>query len=90
MSNYYHQFCFPYLRSSLISRPVSRSNDEEISQAWWLLPIFFMWIGGIIAWVALRERIENKAKQLLIWGFIFTAFWVFIAIISSGIGSCAH
>lgn len=50
-------------------------NYRDASGAWYLLPIFFGFIGGIIMWLALRNEDPRKAK-----------YGVYVGIISSVIG----
>ena len=45
---------------------------ESVSGAWWLLPIFFTWLGGLIAWAVTKARDPKKARSMLIWGIILT------------------
>lgn len=33
---------------------------QPVSGAWWLLPIFFIWLGGLIAWAATKDRYEKS------------------------------
>ena len=40
---------------------------SPVSGAWWLLPIFFTWLGGLIAWAVTKARDPKKAKSMLIW-----------------------
>ena len=42
------------------------------SAAWWLLPIFFSVIGGIIAWVCVKDTDPRMAKNCLILGIVIT------------------
>ena len=42
------------------------------SAAWWLLPIFLSWLGGIIAWLGVKDRDPRMAKNCLILGIILT------------------
>lgn len=45
---------------------------EPVSGAWWLLPIFFTWLGGLIAWAVTKARDPKKARSMLIWGIVLT------------------
>ena len=45
--------------------------EKPRSNLWFLVPIFFGVIGGIIAFLFLRRESPNKAKKCLIVGFIF-------------------
>ena len=42
------------------------------SAAWWLLPIFLGWFGGLIAWLSVKDRDPRMAKKCLIIGIILT------------------
>ena len=50
-----------------------------VSGAWWLLPIFLTWVGGLIAWAVTKDRDPRKAKSMLSWGigltFLYIALW---------------
>ena len=64
------------------------------SRWWYLLPIFFQIIGGVIAYFILRDDDPKKAKNCLWLGITLTAikiglFVVFISICTS-IGPCAE
>ena len=38
---------------------------RKVSWAWWLLPIFLMWIGGLIAWGCTKKKIGERAKDYI-------------------------
>ena len=58
------------------------------SAAWWLLPIFFSLIGGIIAWACIKDRDPRMAKNNLILGIILTVLPVaVIMVIALGIAA---
>jgi len=72
------------------------SDDEyyttyrNASAAWYLLPIFFAIIGGIIMWLALRNEDPRKAKKGLIVGIIMMALgFVFWFLVFAAIGASA-
>jgi len=71
------------------------SQEERIRSRWWyLLPIFFQIIGGVISYFILRNDDPKKAKNCLWLGIVLTAikigfFVIFISICTS-IGSCAE
>ena len=61
------------------SNPQPRYNNSPsngpyvgVSAAWWLLPIFFSFIGGIIAWVCVKDTDPRMAKNCLILGIAIT------------------
>ena len=45
---------------------------REVSGAWWLLPIFMGWLGGLIAWLINREDDPHKARAMLITGIVIS------------------
>ena len=62
--------------------------SEKIRSRWWyLVPIFFGLIGGIIAYFAIRKDDPQKAKKCLWVGIILTMINVImsISLASSGI-----
>ena len=70
------------------------SQEERVRSRWWyLLPIFFQIIGGVIAYFILRNDDPKKAKNCLWLGIVLTAikigfFVIFISLCTS-IGACA-
>jgi len=53
------------------------STDQHVSKWWYLLPIIFGIIGGIVAWFRFRKTNPNKAQRFVIAGLLFTmAGWV--------------
>jgi uncharacterized membrane protein len=57
------------------------------SRAWYLVPIFFGLIGGIIAYFAIRRDDPQKAKKCLYLGIILTVINIIvnISLVSTGI-----
>jgi hypothetical protein len=51
---------------------------QSVSGAWWLLPIFFNWLGGLIAWAVTKSRDPKKAKSMLIWGIIIAVIEIIL------------
>ena len=61
---------------------------EKIRSRWWyLVPIFFGLIGGIIAYFAIRRDDPQKAKKCLYIGIILTVINIVvnISLVSTGI-----
>ena len=48
------------------------------SGIWYLLPIFFGIIGGVIAYFVIKQDDPKKAKNCLILGFVLTAIQIII------------
>ena len=62
--------------------------SEKIRSRWWyLVPIFFGLIGGIIAYFAIRRDDPQKAKKCLWVGIILTVINIIvnISLASSGV-----
>lgn len=45
---------------------------RPVSGAWWLAPILFGWLGGLIAWAVVRARDARMARALLVTGIAVT------------------
>jgi len=43
----------------------------QTSWAWWLLPLFFTWLGGLIGFFCVGRRNKGKALGLLIFGIVW-------------------
>lgn len=56
------------------------------SSLWFLLPIFFNVIGGVIAYFIIKDDDPRKAKNCLLLGIILTAISVAIFIVPIWIG----
>ena len=59
----------------ITSAPQYAPTAKKTSAAWWLMPIFLMWIGGVVAWLVVRETDKAKAKHMLWLGIATTFFW---------------
>jgi hypothetical protein len=46
--------------------------------AWWLLPILMGWMGGLLAWLLLRDQDPARARAMLVTGILATVVWVVI------------
>jgi FtsH-binding integral membrane protein len=55
--------------------------DRSRSNAWFLLPIFFGIIGGIIAFFVLRQDDPQKARNCLYLGIIFMIIGIIVNIL---------
>jgi len=45
---------------------------QQVSAAWYLVPLFFGIIGGIIAWAVNKDKDPKRARNLLIFGLVWT------------------
>ena len=79
------------------SNPQPRYNNSPsngpyvgVSAAWWLLPIFFSFIGGIIAWACVKDRDPGMAKNCLILGIAITVVPIAISLLMVSIASMPY
>jgi hypothetical protein len=63
--------------SMTFSPPASR---RTVSGAWWLLPIFMGWLGGVIAWLVNKDVDPSKARAMLITGIVISALVLVLAV----------
>jgi hypothetical protein len=61
----------------------------RVSGAWWLLPVFLLALGGLIAFIGVVRRLPGMAFAMLILGFALTLVLYFVlrAVVSSLAGS---
>lgn len=59
------------------------ANKQKPTTSWFLLPIFFGIIGGLIGYAKVRDRDKSMANMILIVGIVFTfiAPFIWLAII---------
>ena len=75
------------------SNPQPRYNNSQRngpyggkpSAAWWLLPIFLGWGGGLIAWACVKDRDPRMARNCLILGIVFTVAPFAISLLMIGV-----
>ena len=80
------------------SNPQPRYNNSQSngpyggkpSAAWWLLPIFFSFIGGIIAWACVKDRDPSMAKNCLILGIVLTVVPFAVGLLMVSIASLPY
>jgi TIR domain len=63
-----------------------RADSQKVSGAWWIAPIFFGILGGLIAWAVNRERSPSTARTMLIVGAVCSVVW-FAVLASNGSSS---
>lgn len=52
--------------------------EEKISGAWWLMPVFLTWVGGLVAWLVNKDKAPKRSKSMLIWGIVLTFLYPII------------
>ncbi|MGA2159812.1 MAG: hypothetical protein ABSG90_11420 [Dehalococcoidia bacterium] len=57
------------------------SGKEKINPAWWLLPIFFTWLGGLIAWFVNKNKNAKTARNMLLGGLGMIVVQVVLVIV---------
>lgn len=53
---------------------------QHVSGAWYLVPLFFGIIGGIIAWAVTKDRDPKRATNLLIFGLVWSMVPILIGL----------
>jgi hypothetical protein len=59
----------------------SPAPRRQVSGAWWLLPIFMGWLGGLIAWLVNRDLDPDKARLMLITGIAVSVLLVVVFVL---------
>ncbi len=54
----------------------------KVSGAWWLLPIFMGWLGGLIAWLVNKDADPQKARAMLITGISISVAIFVLAVVA--------
>ena len=60
------------------SRPAT--PQRRVSGAWWLLPIFMGWLGGLIAWLVNKDVDPQRARSMLITGIAISVVLVILLV----------
>jgi hypothetical protein len=53
---------------------------RRVSGAWWLLPIFMGWLGGLIAWLVNKDADPKRARAMLITGIAVSAVLIILLV----------
>lgn len=53
---------------------------RSVSGAWWLLPILAGWLGGLIAWLLVKDSDPRKARAMLLTGIGISALLVVLLV----------
>ena len=54
--------------------------QRRVSGAWWLLPIFMGWLGGLIAWLVNKDADPKRARAMLITGIAVSVVLVILLV----------
>ena len=73
--------CGAQVKGMAMSNVAPSNAAQHVSGAWYLLPFFFGIIGGIIAWAVNKDKDPKRARNLLIFGLL----WTFVPLIIIGI-----
>ncbi|MFN0147970.1 MAG: toll/interleukin-1 receptor domain-containing protein [Dehalococcoidia bacterium] len=51
---------------------------QAVSGAWWLAPIVFSFLGGLVAYFVIKPANPKTAKNMLIAGIVMTPVWIIV------------
>jgi hypothetical protein len=68
----------PSTQAASWSRPAT--PQRRVSGAWWLLPIFMGWLGGLIAWLVNKDVDPQRARSMLITGIAISVILVILLV----------
>lgn len=57
------------------------ARDDRPSRAWYLVPLMFGVLGGIVGYIAVRNDDLKMANKLLVLGFVISAIPFFIMLL---------
>src|SRR5438132_14075837 len=72
--------CGAPVKGMAMSSVAPSNAAQHVSGAWYLAPLFFGIIGGIIAWAVNKDKDPKRARNLLIFGLVWTLLPVVIAL----------
>ena len=62
-------------------RTVQQCVTQSVSNLWWLLPVFLAWVGGLAAWLVVKDKAPKKARYMLLGGLGITVLQGVLAVI---------
>jgi hypothetical protein len=69
----------PMAAAATIPPPSTRpAVGRPTHPAWWLLPILMGWMGGLLAWLLLRDQDAGRARAMLVTGIVATVVWIVV------------
>src|SRR5438132_5691107 len=78
----YQRSCCAPIRGAAPISPAATPWEpvQHVSATWYLVPLFFGILGGIIAWAVTKDKDPKRARNLLIFGLVWTLVPVIIAL----------
>jgi hypothetical protein len=64
-----------FMRRGIVRTDSSKPAQGKVSGWWWVLPILLGPVGGIVAWLKLRDFDWHKASNLLTLGIVLSVLW---------------
>ena len=77
-------------KASQTSPEIYSGSEGRLSRAWYLLPIFFGIIGGVISYFVLKNKDSKLAKNCLWIGIIITVISIGVALASTVVQSALN
>jgi hypothetical protein len=62
--------------TSTVRAPVAAGRPTH--PAWWLLPILMGWMGGLLAWLLIRDQDPARARAMIVAGVLSTLAWIVV------------
>ena len=72
--------CGAPVKGMAMSNVAPSNAAQHVSGAWYLVPLFFGILGGIIAWAVNKDKDPKRARNLLIFGLLWTFVQLIIVI----------
>jgi hypothetical protein len=73
--------CLPSGKVVVSNEHYMQTKTTQVSDGWYLVPFFFSILGGIIGYVAVKDRDAKKAQNILLFGLGMFLFEIFIILI---------
>jgi hypothetical protein len=70
--------CTPEPQNPVHTDYTGSSGGARPSDLWYFVPFFFGIIGGLVAYVGVKDEDADMAKSLLLSGIVWFFFWVLI------------
>lgn len=57
----------------------ARQERMVVSSLWYLVPVFLLWVGGLVAWFVNKDIDPRRARKMLVFGLVWTVILVLFA-----------